>query len=156
MKDKKAIVKMRVNVAGYKGAPASIFAAYDPSSDILLVARESAYEGGERADFLKLTNQSRDTAHDAVFTEDDTRAAITAYFELEALKLITLGSAVQRCNPESKIERDGMDEGGMKYRIHPDISNAQVAVLFASLFAGRQRSVGVAQDFMDEMLLISI
>jgi hypothetical protein len=156
MNEKKTTIKMRVNVAGYKGAPASIFAAYDPASDILLVARESAYEGGERAEFLKITNQARDAAQDALFTEDDTRSAIAAYFELDALKLITLGVTVQRCSPDSKIERDGMDEHGMKYRIHPDISNAQVAVLFAALFAGRQRSVGVAQDFMDEMLLISI
>ena len=152
----KPTVKMRVNVAGYKGAPASIFAAYDPAADILLVAREATYEGGERAGFLKVTNQVRDAAHDAMFTEDDTRDAINAYFELDALKLLTLGQSVQRCSPDSKIERDGMDEGGMKYRIHPDISNAQVAVLFAALYAGRQRSVGVAQDFMAEMLLISI
>lgn len=156
MSEKKPTIKMRVNVAGYKGAPASLFAAYDPATDILLVARESAYEGGERDGFLKITNQVRDSAQDALFTEDDTRSAITAYFELEALRLITLAQSVQRCNPESKIERDGMDERGMKYRIHPDISNAQVAVLFAALYAGRQRSVDVAQGFMDEMLLISI
>lgn len=156
MTEKKPTIKMRVNVAGYKGAPASIFAAYDPSSEILLVAREAAYEGGVRDGFLKLTNQTRDAAHDAVFTEDDTRGAITSFFELEALKLITLGAAVQRCNPESKIERDGMDERGMKYRISPDISNAQVAVLFASLYAGRQRSLDVCGDFMAEMLMISI
>lgn len=156
MSDPKAAIKMRVNVAGYKGTPTSIFAAYDPVSDILLVARESPYESGERDGFLKITNQVRDAAHDAVFSEDDTRGAITAYFELDALKLITLGQSVQRCSPDSKIERDGMDEAGMKYRIHPDISNSQVAVLFASLFAGRQRSVGVAQDFMDEMLMLTI
>ena len=156
MSTPKPTVKMRVNVAGYKGAPTSLFAAYDPQTDILLVARESPYEGGEREGFLKITNQTRDVAHDAVFTEDDTRAAITAYFELDALRLLTLGQAVQRCSPESKIERDGMDEHGMKYRIHPDISNAQVAVLFASFYAGKQRGTGMAQEMMAEMLLISI
>lgn len=152
----KPTIKMRINAAGYKGEPASLFAAYDPESDILLVAREAKYEGDQREGFLKITNQTRDKFSDALFTEDDTRAAITAYFELDAMRLVTLAATVQRCNPESKIERDGMDEHGMKYRIHLDISNAQVAVLFACLFAGRQRAVGVTQDFMQEMLLISI
>lgn len=156
MSEKKPTVKLRINVAGYKGEPVSVFAAYDPSTDILLVARQDPYQGGEREGFLKVTNQVRDAAHDALVTEDDTRAAITAYFELCAMKLIALGEKVQRCNPESKIERDGMDEHGMKYRVHPEITNAQVAVLFASLIAGKQRGLSVAQEFMEEMALISI
>jgi hypothetical protein len=156
MSEKKPAVKLRVNIAGFAGKPVSLFAAYDPGTDILLVAREVEYEGGAREGFLKITNQARDDEHDAVFTEDETREAISAYFELDALKLLTLGDKVQRCNPANKIERDGMDERGTKYRIAPDINNSQVAVLVAAYYAGKQRGMRASQDFMDEMILMTI
>lgn len=148
----KPTVKMRVNVAGYGGRAVSIFAAYSPATDILLVAKEGEYEASEREGFLHITNQPRDAYSDSIFTEDDMRAAIDAYFELDALRLLTLGSAVQRLAPSHKIERLGVDDKGMSYRIAPDISSGQVAVMIACLFASRQRAVDMAAEMMDDIL----
>lgn len=147
---------MRINVAGYFGRPVSVFAAYSPGTDILLVSREGEYETAERPSFLHITNQFRDEHHDAVFTEHDLKEAIGAYFELDALRLLTLGPKVQRLSPDSKIERMGVDERGMNYRIAPDINCAQMAVMVACLFANRQRHVDAAQDVADVLTAITI
>jgi len=152
----RATVLMRINVAGYFGRPVSVFAAYAPSTDILLVSREGEYEVAERPGFLHVTNQFRDEHHDAVFSEQDLKAAIGAYFELNALRLLTLGAKVQRLSPDSKIERMGVDERGANYRIAPDINCAQVAVMVACLFASRQRGVNAAQDMADVFTAITI
>jgi hypothetical protein len=157
MAEKKATILMRVNIVGYAGPPSTLFCAFDPNTDILAVVKEAPeYEPGARDGFLKISSQSRDTHYDALFTEDNTRDAINAFFELDALKLINISAKAQRCNPTAKIERDGMDEGGMKYRISPDITNAQVGVLAASHFAGSQRGVAAVADFMEDMRMLSI
>ncbi len=148
---KSPTVKMRVNIAGYGGSAVSLFAAYDSATEMLLIAKESELETIDRADFLKITNQKREEHFDGVFSEDETKDAINAFFELEALRLLTLGQSAARCNPTSRIERSGMDEHGMVYRIHPDISNGQVAVMAAALYASKQRNIRVAQSFMAAM-----
>lgn len=149
-------ILIRASVAGYGGSPVSVYCAYDPQTDILAISRKGDYDGGDREGFLKITNQERDKAYDALFTEDKTREAITAFFELDALKLIAIGSRASACHPSNKIERDGMDESGMKYRISPDIKNEQVAVLAACWYANVQRNVSAVRDFAEEMSLISI
>jgi hypothetical protein len=149
-------ILIRSSMAGYGGSPVSVFCAYDPSTDILAVSRKGDYEGSERDGFLKITNQDRDAAFDALFTEDKIREAITAFFELDALKLVSISSRASACHPSNKIERDGMDERGMNYRISPDIKNEQVAVLAACWYANVQRNVSAVRDFAEEMRLISI
>jgi len=151
-----ATIKMRINIAGYFGRAVSVFAAYSPVTDILLVAQEQAYEVAERPGFLHITNQVRDEHHDAVFTEDSLREAINAYFELTALNLLNFSAKVQRLQPDSKIERMGVDERGMNYRIAPDINSGQVAVMVACLYASRQRAVGAAEDMADAFLALTI
>lgn len=151
-----AAILMRINVAGYFGRPVSVFAGYSPATDILLVSREGEYEANERPGFLHITNQFRDEHHDAVFTEQDLKEAIGAYFELDALRLLTLGPKVQRLSPDGKIERMGVDERGMNYRIAPDINCAQVAVMVACLFASRQRGVNAAQNLADLFVAVTI
>ncbi|MCA0214700.1 MAG: hypothetical protein LCH79_16170 [Proteobacteria bacterium] len=145
-------VLMRINIAGYAGEPATLYGAYDPGTDVLAIVKiAKEYEGGPRDGFLKITNQQRDAAFDGLFIEEETRDAILAFYDLQALKLLNLQGDAARANPDSRIERDGMDEGGIKFKIHPDASNAQVAVLAACLFAGRQRGYQRTVDFMAEL-----
>lgn len=156
MSTKKAAVLMRINIAGYAGAPATLFGAYDPDTDVLAIIKEAKeYEGGPRNGFLKITNQQRDAAFDGLFLEDETREAILAFHDLEALKLLMLQGDAKRANPASRIERNGMDEGGIKFNIHPETTNAQVAVLAACLYAGRQRGFQKATAFFSEMTAIT-
>lgn len=153
-----APVMLRVNIAGFIGAPASVYGAYDPATDLLTIVREGKlYDGGPREGWLKITSSDRDGAYDALFKPDEEmREAIVAFFELDAHKLLNLQSAATRFNPANKIERDGMDESGLKFNIHPDAGNAQVAVLAAALWVGRQRGFQSAKEFGEEMRLLSI
>lgn len=144
-------VMMRVNCAGQQGQPVSLFAAYDPETDVLVVVRETKYETVVREGFLRVTTRDADPEHDMVFTEENYHDAIVAFFDLQAMSLIQFANGLAKLNPENKIERDGMDERGVKYRIAPDIGNAQAAVLIACFAARRQRMVGLAEEFMDEM-----
>jgi len=150
-------IKIRVNIAGFAGAAVSVFCAYDPATDVLLVARVAdEYEGGPRDGFLKVTNMASDSAFDDLFDNENTKEAIEAYFALESMRLITLSDKVQRFNPAAKIERDGMDESGPKYRVAPDIGCGQVAVLVASYCAKQQRAHAAVSDAFEDFRAITI
>ena len=144
-------VMMRVNCAGQQGQPVSLFAAYDPETDVIVIARESKYEVVPRDGFLRVTMRDADPEHDMVFTENEYHDAIVAFFDLDAMNLVQFANGLAKLSPENKIERDGMDERGVKYRIAPDIGNAQAAVLIACYAARRQRLVAQAEDFMGEL-----
>lgn len=145
-------VKMRINVAGFLGNPVSMMCAFDPATDVLLIARANDYETTDRAGFLRITTQDKDAFFDAVFPEDDMREAITSYFGLDSLSLINLTDHVRQHEPKNRIERNGIDDHGPVYRINPDITNGQIAVLIASYYAKRQRNVVAVSSFMKLML----
>lgn len=149
-------IKIRVNMAGFAGAPVSLYCAYDPATDMLLVARSSDFDGGPREGFIKVTNMASDAAFDVMFENDQTKEAIEAYFAMDSMRLLTLGEQVQRFNPASQIERDGMDEAGPKYRVAPSITSGQVAVLVACWVARRQRSHALVGEVFGEFELLSI
>lgn len=149
-------VNFRINIAGFAGSAITLFAAYSFDKDLLLVAKEAPeYEGGARDGFLKITNQARDGAYDALFNADVEMAdAIKSFFDFEGMHRLTLSQAVQRHGPGTKIERDGFSDTGQKYRIAPDMSCGQVAVMVACLMADRQRGVAAAESFAMDMLII--
>lgn len=144
-------VKMRINCAGYGGQPVSVFGMYDPETDVLAIIRKTAYETEPRDGFLRITTQDRDPTHDGVFSESDTRAAIVAFFDLEAMNLIQFSEGLASLDPKNKIEREGIDEGGVVYRIAPDITSGQVAVLIAAHAAKRQRGAAAVDAWMEEL-----
>jgi hypothetical protein len=144
-------VFMRVNAAGYVGEPVSMLCSFDPATDILFAMKTVAYEDRDRPGFLRVTTLDRDSTRDMLFTEDETREAITAFFELDAMKLVNLAPDLQRYAPAHVIEREGMDEHGMIYRIKPDITNGQYAVLIAAYVAQKQRKVSAISDFLEQV-----
>ncbi len=148
-------IKMRINVAGYSGTPVSLYCAFDPSTDVLLVARAGDYEDAARDGFLKVSSLASDKEFDMLFESDQTKEAIEAYFEMDSRRMLTLGEQVQRFNPASQIERDGMDESGPKYRVAPGINSGQVAVLVACLVARKQRGHALAAEAFREFELLS-
>lgn len=154
--EKDSTVLLRVNIAGFSGEPVSLYGAFDHEEDLLLVSDSKTYDPGEATELLKISNQERDTHRDDLVSDDDMQAAIRAFFEMDGLKLLALGEKAARHNPSNKIERDGVDEGGVRYRISPDITCAQVAVMFACLAASRQRTVNGALAFMEEISAFTV
>lgn len=149
---KPKFVFIRVNAAGYAGEAKSLICSFDPATDMLLVMKEVPYEDGERPGFLHVTTQVQDRHRDMLFGEDETRDAINAFYGLEGLRLVSLQGDVARLNPSNAIERDGMDESGMKFRFRDSIENGHYAVLIAAYVAQKQRDVRVMTDFFAEQV----
>lgn len=156
---------MRVNVIGYSGQAVSAFCAYDPISHVLSFGRVDKYEGGvpkskagesRRDRFLLLTNQVTDAAHDQLISSDDMRDAIDAFFAMNDSESMVFGEGLAGHNPSHRIERDGVDERGVKYRLAADVSNGMVAAIFAALAAVRQRNQLIAEDTMADFLMIDV
>ena len=157
MKKENAPILMRVNIAGFSGEAMSLYGAFSYEDDLLLISDSKPYVGGPGpADMLLISNQERDTHRDYLVGDDDMQAAIRAFFEMDGLKRMSLSDKAKRHNPGNKIEHDGVSEGGVKYRIAPDITCAQVAVMFACLAASRQRTVAGALSIMDEITAFSV
>lgn len=149
------MINFRINIAGFMGPPVSLFAAYSHETDLLVIAKDpGAYDASPRDGFLKITNQSRDASYDALFDNDNMADAIKAYFEMESLRLVTIRADVVRHTPGSKIERDGFSDTGVKYRISPDMTSGQVAVMVACLYASQQKGVSAALSFADDMIFV--
>ena len=145
-------VPMRINVAGFKGEPVSMFAAYDPGSDMLLVRESRTLERAARPKFLHVSNIPGQIACDTFIDESQISDAITAFFMLQTQGLIKLETKAVRFDPANKIERDGMDDSGIKYRIAPDISNGQVAIILAAFAATRQRAVAATLEDAEDLM----
>lgn len=148
------IVKIRVNIAGYGNqgeTPSTVLCAFSRSTGVLSVADEREMERAGRAGFLLVTNIRTDANCDAFFAPDMLREAIAAFFMMESQGLVEISKKAERARPTSKIESDGMDERGVKYRIKSDCGNRQVAVLAACWFANIQRGVGAALDDFDDL-----
>lgn len=153
-KDPRIII--RVNVAGFTGRAASIFTVFNADTRAVVVSEEVDYEQHRREGALLVTNQSSDQVFDLLYGDDETRAAIEAYLATEGVGLLQFSSKVKRLSPANKIERDGMDASGMRYRISPDISNGQVAVLFACLAARQQQGVASMLDALDDFQAFTV
>lgn len=148
------IVKIRVSIAGYGpagDAPSTILCAFSRSAGVLKVAEERALEKAGRPGFLLVTNTRTDENCDAFFSPDMLSDAIAAFFSMESQGLVEIAKSAERARPNTKIESDGMDERGVKYRIKSDCGNRQVAVLAACWFANIQRGVGAALDDFDDL-----
>lgn len=149
-------ILLRINIAGFHGDPASLYGAFDPAEDLLLISDSKGYDGGPAPELLKISNQVNDAYRDDLVSDDDMQPAIQAFFEMDGLKLLALAEKARRHSPHNKIERDGVNEGGVRYRIAPDITCAQVAVMYACLAAKRQRSVSGALSIMEEITSFSV
>lgn len=141
--------------AGSAGGAETILAGYDLDSGVLLVDGARSEEPGTVAarddDSVVVTNDVALVDHDQLFLEDQFREAITAYFSLQASGQLEIDTALMRHSPAGKIEPDGVDEKGRKFRVAPDISNGQLAIIALCWLALRQRNVATQIDAFDEM-----
>lgn len=120
----------------------TLFAALDVVTGTLLVDMSESQPQGmperRRPGCAVVTNNPASEDYDALFTEADMRAAIADYFAFAGRGLLVLEDSQARHNPGSRIAPDGVDESGIKYRVAPDISNGQLAVVVLCWFALKQ------------------
>jgi hypothetical protein len=149
---------IQTTIVGYGGKPCSLFSAYDEDSQVLVVSVEAEYRRQRRDGCLVITNDT-DIERDSMFTEEDLKDAINAYFSLHAgvaidgksSKLVFADKAA-RANPANSIEKDGMDSSGQKFRISENITCAQIAALATCWHAAsRSGTVNKMLEMIDDI-----
>ena len=125
--------------AGGQMGAETVLGEIDVSTGVLLIDAAATVRPGHtevrRKGCAVLTNNAGADDRDSLFTDADIRDAINDYFGFAGRGLLVLDDAVARLNPATKIEADGLDEHGRKYRIAQDMSNGQLAVIALCWFA---------------------
>ena len=91
---------------------------------------------------------------DARFTDENIMDAVKLYQSMQASGKLKIDATLQRLNPSAAIEDDGLDLRGRMFRMLPDISNGQVAVLALCWFADKQRQINNIEADFDELFSI--
>lgn len=140
-------MKIMSSATGYAGEPITLVALIDPASGVLAVVKHVKFR--ERADegFAFVTN-FRCEAYDCLFQEEHWEDAIREFVQGEGNTMVSIDSEVSRWAP--RIETDGVDEKGQKYRLREDLNNGEVAILALVHFQQRQRGISLADQAMDE------
>jgi hypothetical protein len=121
-------IRVQAIVSGYQGAAVNLLGALDPKTGLFIVAKEQGID--ERTEgALTVSNNTRLEDRDRLFDEDKLQRAIHLFFSLRGQGLLELLPAVTKHDPGTRIESDGMNERGTKYRLAPEMSNGNVAVL---------------------------
>lgn len=149
---------MQSSVLGFGGRPATVLGLYDPDNDTLTIAKAVDFKRERVKDALVITNDQAAQLRDALFTADDFQTAINAYIAMRdgygrdgATKRLILAPDVERFNPRSAIDLDGYTETGARYKVNPDISSGQVAVLAMCWHASKSSGMYAAMSFAQEL-----
>lgn len=142
-------IRLQATIGGFAAGGSvgavTVFGEVDVVSGVLLIDAWAPVRPGDvevrREGCAAVTNNAGTDDADMVFTEDELRDAIVDYFDTVSRGLLVLDQGIAGMNPESKIEPDGLDERGRKYRIANDMTNGQVAVLVLCWFAQRQSAM---------------
>jgi hypothetical protein len=150
-------IPLQATIGGMGAANADGFTLYgelDLASGLLLIDMAEVVRPGllvpRRTGCAVLTNDAAADDYDNLFTEQDLRDSISDYFNFAGRSLLMLEDPVSRFNPSSKIEADGIDERGRKFRVAPDINNGQIAVMAMCWFASRQSGVAAQLATFDD------
>ena len=154
---------IQATILGFSGKPCSLFSAFDESTGILAVSVEAAYRRERREGCLVLTNDKTIDERDSLLNESKLADSIAAFFALESglavdgkSPRLVFAERAQRANPKQAIEKDGVDENGVRYRISDAITNAQVACLVTALYAFKTGGMASKVADMAQQLDIAI
>lgn len=142
-------MKIIASITGYGSEPISLAAFLDHATGVLAIIMPVNYREARDSDMAFVTN-TKAPDYDCLFQEEHLADAIRAFREAEGTGMIALSDTTQRFRP--RIETDGVNESGQKYRLHPDLNNGEVAVLALAHFMQRQRAVHNVESAMDAML----
>lgn len=150
------MIQIQANIAGYGGRPATVLAAFDEQTGVLVVAR--AIERIPRREGCLLIESDRRADRDALFEAGHLREGIEAYYGLKGRKAadgrgeaLRFSELAMLAEPSSCIESDGVDMSGPVYRVAPGATNAMVAALAVCRHAERSGTVQDAVDMADQL-----
>ncbi|HWX02385.1 hypothetical protein [Collimonas sp.] len=143
-------MKIQASISGYGMAPATVYSFYEAESDILLVSKETAFRTDRFSDAILIGGVGL-AERDCLFTDVDFMDAIEEFFIRANGKTLMIDDKAARCDPRQKLEPDGMSDTGKRlYRVSPDITCGQVAVLATAWYVKKALGIGnvmVMQDW---------
>lgn len=139
-------MKIMASISGYAGERVTLVAFLDPVTSVLAIAKPLLYRESREEGYAFVTN-TRSDAYDCLFTEEHWDEAIRAFKVSQGNETMTLADLTMRWQP--RIENDGVDEKGSKYRLHDDMTNGEVAILALVYFQQRQLAITTANNAMD-------
>lgn len=141
------MIQIQATFVGYGGRPCSLFSAYDPDAQVLVISAEVDYRRERREGAIVLTNDTT-ISRDQLFADPDLHEAIRAYYALKSgmatdgkSSRLAFGDRAARSNPDAIIERDGMDERGPRFRVSDAVTCAQMAALATCRYAVKADSI---------------
>ena len=120
-----SIVKIQATISGYSGMPCSLLSAYYRDSGILVIVKIHAYSSEPIKDSSVITNVPR--------------ISRSAFF------------GAGRANPSSILESNGIDVSGEKFKIAPEVTNEQVAVLATCCFVEHIEAADMGIGLIDDI-----
>lgn len=144
-------MRIQVNAAGYSGQSVTMLLFFDEKSGVLVADKTISFrEPRAKADMALVTNLDLPDL-DYRFLDKHLSEAIRSYFTRAGQGLLDIRKELGRYDPKDKIEMDGVDEGGRRYRIHDEIENGQMAVLMAISFIESQKPITSTISAMNEL-----
>lgn len=144
------VVKFQVSIAGYSGVATTLHCVILAADNVLVIAEEHPLEEERREGFGMVTNLDL-PAVDYRFSDKLMRDSIISFFVRDSQQTLDLVDKLARHAPHNAITNDGYDDNGPRYRINPDITNGQMAVLAACAFADVQSPISKAMAMMDDI-----
>ncbi|GAB4059212.1 hypothetical protein [Uliginosibacterium sediminicola] len=141
------VIAIQATISGFGGEPGTVFSGYDQDSKILVVSKAVGYKKDRFRSCLVITN-NKDLDNESLFGVEQFNDAIKAFYALRGgvasdsrSRRLSFDNDASRANPENAIEQDGLDANGPRYRISPDLTNIQAAVLATCLYAVNADSI---------------
>lgn len=143
-------ITVQAIISGYRGPAVNLLGALQVETGLFIVAKEQGVE--ERLPgALIVSNSTRLDDRDRLFDEDKLQRAIRLYFSLKGQGLLELLPAVMKHDPGNMIEVDGMNERGTRYRLSPDITDGNIAVLAMIEAVDVSQGADTASSFAQEI-----
>ena len=145
-------MRIQAVIGSYRDAPTTLLGLLDENTGVLVIAKQVPYGEEKLAPDMALVSNLDLESRDWRFTDDHIQEAIIRFFTRSAQGTISIPRDLTRIDPTSKIEMDNIDVTGRKYRLSPDIANAQIAVLAMVAYADKYSGISAALTAADEML----
>ncbi|QLG96667.1 hypothetical protein HZF02_32640 (plasmid) [Pseudomonas yamanorum] len=142
-------MKIMASISGYSGDKVTLLAFLDPATGVLAVVKRAKAFKEVADDGHAFVTNTRCEAYDSLFTEEHWAQAIRDFQVAEGNETLVFSVEAARYRPE-RIQPDGVDEKGQKYRLPSDFTNGEVAVLALVHFQQRQQAINIADDACDE------
>lgn len=144
-------MKIQTTIAGFKGEPKTLIGNLDERTGVLVMVKEVKHRESRIAPDMALVSNLALADLDFTFKDEHIRDTIRAYYTRKAQLTLDVMNEIRSCEPDNMIEQDAVDEGGRRYRISPDITNGQIAVLAAVAFVEHQTGFSAAISVANEL-----